>query len=130
MGLAGAPDRRHDGPHERRPLLMLPGMEESTIDSWSSQVTPLDAAHKPPRQHDIGAFQHGGAERQRSGLGSLGSSGRRFCAVAFLGVTMAVTMTTTTLIEDGSNTCQASGPAGVSDGVMTPPTGIGNLVEC
>ena len=31
-----------------------------------------------------------------------------------------VTMTTTKLIEDGSNMCWAYGPAGMSDGVMTP----------
>ena len=30
------------------------------------------------------------------------------------------TMTMTTLIEDGSNMCEASGPAGMSDGVMAP----------
>ena len=31
-----------------------------------------------------------------------------------------MTMTMTTLIEDGANMCWASGPAGMSDGVMTP----------
>ena len=35
---------------------------------------------------------------------------------------------TPTLIEDGSNMCQTSGPAGMSDGVMTPRKSIGNLV--
>ena len=39
-------------------------------------------------------------------------------------------MTMTTLIEVGSNMCCASGPAGMSDGVMTPRKSIGNLVEC
>ena len=29
-------------------------------------------------------------------------------------------MTMTTLIEDGANMCWAAGPAGMSDGVMTP----------
>ena len=36
----------------------------------------------------------------------------------------------TTLIEDGSNVCWASGPAGTSDGAMTPRKNIGNLVDC
>ena len=38
-----------------------------------------------------------------------------------------MTMTVTTPIEDGSNMCQASGRAGMSDGVMTPRKNIGNL---
>ena len=33
---------------------------------------------------------------------------------------MIMTMTMTTLFEDGSNMCLASGPAGMSDGVVTP----------
>ena len=33
---------------------------------------------------------------------------------------MTMTMTMTTLIEDGSNKSWASGPVGMSDGVMTP----------
>ena len=39
------------------------------------------------------------------------------------------TVTMTTLIEDGSNKCQASGPVGMSDGVITPRKNIGNLIE-
>ena len=35
-----------------------------------------------------------------------------------------------TLIEDGSNKCQIFGPAGMSDGVMTPRKSIGNLDTC
>ena len=42
----------------------------------------------------------------------------------------AMTKTMTTLIEDGSNMCWASGPAGTSGGVMTPRKSIGNLVRC
>ena len=41
-----------------------------------------------------------------------------------------MTITVTTLIEDGSNVCQASGPAGMSDGVMTPRKSVGKMVEC
>ena len=40
-----------------------------------------------------------------------------------------MTMTATTLIEDVSNKCWASGPVGMSDGVMTPRENVGNLVE-
>ena len=36
----------------------------------------------------------------------------------------------TTLTDDVSNNCQSSGPAGMSDGVMTPlEKNIGNQVE-
>ena len=34
-----------------------------------------------------------------------------------------------TLIEDGSNMCKTSGPAGMSDGVMTSSRNIQNLVD-
>ena len=34
------------------------------------------------------------------------------------------------LIEVGSNMCWKSGPAGMSDGVMTPRKSIGKLVRC
>ena len=35
----------------------------------------------------------------------------------------------TTLIEDGFNMCQTSGPAGVSDGVTTPRKSSGHLIR-
>ena len=44
------------------------------------------------------------------------SLGLRICSPGLL--TMTVTMST--LIDDRSHTCLASGPAGMSDGVMTP----------
>ena len=43
---------------------------------------------------------------------------------------VTMTMTMTTFIEDQSNMCQASGPVGMSDGVMTPFQSHGNLLEC
>ena len=44
-----------------------------------------------------------------------------------LSTTTTTTMTMTTLIEDGSNTCYASGPTGMSGGVMTLRKSIGHL---
>ena len=43
---------------------------------------------------------------------------------------MTMAMTLTTLIEDGSNMCWASGPVGMSDGVMILRRNIGHLDMC
>ena len=50
------------------------------------------------------------------------------CIIVVLSCRM--TMTLTTLFEDGSNMCWASGPLGMSDGVMNPRKFFGNLVRC
>ena len=45
-------------------------------------------------------------------------------------LTQEDTKGTDTLIQDGSNMCWTSGPAGMSDGVMTSRKSSGHLIRC